>query len=571
MNVRPFFLQHFFSLITDRWSTELKDLQVTYHSVVTEVQNILDSYAHTAQQSLSRSTSPSLIRAATSKARSRSNTSSSGNGNIPPPPQAYKELASNFYTINSKYRIAWECAELLIELGGGPPSSVPTSAPSTSVSAPAMAQAIARRDRSSPNEEGPGIAEPLNSSNRVSSFPTPHSPPMASPPTSASSAWRASTGRHDLNQRQLQLLKEMLNNPDSSFVIEDGHVAIPEEAFQSSTSVNRQWRWGDAMSSTVTLPSEESSARAPSPSKKRRSSRLGMSGIRDMLRALKRGTTVPPVPVSSVSLSTQASADVAHQPAPGRRRAKTSSGPESMRSIHERPTSPYGNLNSTSNKASPRRPSLASIFRIGQKKPTPPSSAVGSSIQGSSVSVNNTLQLTSSHQSGQGSCSTGEDEDWDHLSAAGDVEHVLSPPPRDVPTIRGRSPYLHHTAPPPTSPNLPVTPRRIVSGSQTSLTGGLSPRPTRLSNVEENMDDHRTPQASKTRNSQSLAPGPSPQGGPVTKTGSVRSMPPQPRADPQLAMTPENIKPLLENAREVHARLMECIAAIRALLADQRR
>lgn len=33
---------------------------------------------------------------------------------------SYKHLAAAFYTINSRYKIAWECAELLIELGGGP-------------------------------------------------------------------------------------------------------------------------------------------------------------------------------------------------------------------------------------------------------------------------------------------------------------------------------------------------------------------------------------------------------------------------------------------------------------------
>jgi hypothetical protein len=31
-------------------------------------------------------------------------------------------------------------------------------------------------------------------------------------------------------------------------------------------------------------------------------------------------------------------------------------------------------------------------------------------------------------------------------------------------------------------------------------------------------------------------------------------------------MTPENIKPLLENAKEVHLRLNECIRDVRALL-----
>jgi hypothetical protein len=37
--------------------------------------------------------------------------------------------------------------------------------------------------------------------------------------------------------------------------------------------------------------------------------------------------------------------------------------------------------------------------------------------------------------------------------------------------------------------------------------------------------------------------------------------------DPQLAMTPENIRPLLDNAREVHARLTECVSEVRGLLA----
>jgi hypothetical protein len=47
-------------------------------------------------------------------------------------------------------------------------------------------------------------------------------------------------------------------------------------------------------------------------------------------------------------------------------------------------------------------------------------------------------------------------------------------------------------------------------------------------------------------------------------------MPPHPVSsglpDPKLAMTPENIKPLLENAKEVHVKLNECIAEIRSLL-----
>jgi hypothetical protein len=75
---------------------------------------------------------------------------------------------------------------------------------------------------------------------------------------------------------------------------------------------------------------------------------------------------------------------------------------------------------------------------------------------------------------------------------------------------------------------------------------------------------------------------------PNAKTGSVRSMLPHlvPSSlvtnglqgqqssfsflpDPKLGMvmTPENIKPLLENAKEVHAKLHECIVEMRALIA----
>jgi serine/arginine repetitive matrix protein 2 len=37
------------------------------------------------------------------------------------------ELLSAFYTLNTKYRISWECAELLIELAGGVSASTRTA------------------------------------------------------------------------------------------------------------------------------------------------------------------------------------------------------------------------------------------------------------------------------------------------------------------------------------------------------------------------------------------------------------------------------------------------------------
>jgi hypothetical protein len=79
-------------------------------------------------------------------------------------------------------------------------------------------------------------------------------------------------------------------------------------------------------------------------------------------------------------------------------------------------------------------------------------------------------------------------------------------------------------------------------------------RSTRLSNVEEHVDDYRLGRSgSKMRHSHvGVSPSrPSSRDPKVLKNGSVRSMPPHPVSsclpDPKLAMTPENIKPLLEN------------------------
>ncbi|KAF7364134.1 hypothetical protein MSAN_01072600 [Mycena sanguinolenta] len=567
---------------------ELKELQNTYQALVLEVQGILDMHvlhpppAKEKEEKEAARSSPTFFK------RHRSNTSSS-NPHSPiqqTQQQAYKQLASAFYTINSKYRISWECAELLIELGGGGSG---TSPPSTSTSAPAMQQSSVggsdgvkggkgKRERAITLQDDakvPPSPAPLTTTASVGAVP---SPPIASPPGNL--AWRASTGRNDLSQRQLLLLKEMLNptpgGPDDSFA-ED----IPEEviaaAAGSTTTVNREWRWGDGMNSTVTLPSEESGVQGGNPTKekKRRSSRMRMSGIRDMLRALtKGGGTTPPVPSSTAS--TESSSDlhaqhlyqhrqVATNGKQQRRRAKTSAGPESVsvRSTH-RPLSPFDPPSLKT--ASPRRPSLASIFRIGKSK-TPPASAFADvSMESAQDGFDHEVYPTFSGISGgrESSNSTGDEEDWDRLEdSASDAEAAASVVPRGGSTIRGRSPYMHTSFLAPAS-GRPTTPIRSPSGSRTSvhdLTAGAgAARATRLSNVNEHADMKSTSKAESPSRQFSR----SRQGG---KTGSVRSMPPVSQPDPKLAMTPENIKPLLENAREVHARLSDCIAEIRSLLA----
>lgn len=69
-----------------------------------------------------------------------------------------------------------------------------------------------------------------------------------------------------------------------------------EAEVEELAAPNKEWRWGDAANSTATLPFEEPGQQRGG---KRRSGR--MSGIRDMLRALKKGAgaTLPPTAVDA--------------------------------------------------------------------------------------------------------------------------------------------------------------------------------------------------------------------------------------------------------------------------------
>jgi len=525
---------------------KLKELQAIHHHLVAEVHTALES------SSLSRAASPPMIHLARPRSRLRSNTEPKSNFS------EHKYLAAALNAITTKYKIPWECAELLIELGGGTPS--PASPPSTTISAPAAQSDIDLR-----KSRERAVTLSGDESKLPSGF-------VSSAATGQSNlSWRSSSGRHDLTQRQLVLLRDILNSTDG---------ALPDDVLISEeTHVNRQWRWGDAMSSTVTLPSEES-VQASQDGKKRRHSRIGMSGLRDMLRSLKRGHSgqPPPPPASTTSLSTQSSMGSqsqhhyphAHLPQSlPQRKSKTSTGPESMRYTQDAPNSPYSGQ-SIKHKVSPRRPSLASIFRLGQKNKNVSSGAESS--------------LDSAHGSrcaSRGSATT-EEEDWDQIDSVTDLDGAARVLGIDgsgtIKGMKGRSPYLDHP-----HDMRPMSPKRAACSSQTSLKCEPCPRSirpmrsTRLSNVEEVVDDRQTRSKSNAQHRISL-PRTSPSRPPsrnykLAISGSVRSAPPQPPdgdssllSEFKLSMTPENIKPLLDNAKEVHLRLNECIREVRALL-----
>lgn len=568
-----------------------------------------------AEQHKTRAVSPTFFGLPRPASRARSNT----NPQMLTPPTReearYRHLIVTFRSIEARYRLSWECAELLIELGGGPTAD---QEPSEALLAPSQSspQLDGRKSREravtlAGDESKPQIVMPNMSHTTL---------PTANP--SSSAYWRASGGRHDLSHRQLVLLRDMLSSPDASAVLASEY-QIPEE------DVNRGWRWGDAMSSTVTLPTEESSQAGSNTAegrlasvKKRKSSRLGMRGLRDMLRSLKKtysessgtsqnphGMELPaPSSSTSVSMSTDSSLSIPQeQPVVQRRRAKTSIGPESMRSLKSsHPNSPYATTSLT-HRSSPRRPSLASIFRLGQKSK--------SSTKSSPHSQGSDLPMDSSHNvvsdiSREPSSSHGTEEDWDRVESSSDLDLTSAPSTvrtERLATIRGkkgRSPYS--LQPPPESASgsskrgsnpsrssiwsfdSPQTPaRKDMSRVQSPPDAGA--RTTKLSNVQELMEtnadlQHREPRRSSSRIQCRASGAPSPSPKRPRSRASKLALTPSSVRDTQglglspgespdrrmtVAMTPENIKPLLENAKEVQARCRECLGELRQLLDPQ--
>jgi hypothetical protein len=602
-------------------STGLRELQSVYQFLAVEAQTVL---LERGRYHSPRPTSPTFFHLPRPRSRARSNTSP--NPSLEPA-GPLRQFAAAFFHLDHKYKISWECAELLIELGGGPPAPTPQSntslSPVTQQSMPYGDSISGRRSRER--------AITLAGDEAAPPFPMSFSgPSVTSPPAE----WRASTGRNDLSQRQLWLLRDMLNKSDSSPTML-ANLQIPEEG----TAVNRNWRWGEATSSTITLPSEES-GRNSSSAKKRRYSRIGMSGLRDMLRSLTRGqqpTSQPPIPYrppSSASTSASSTYDdqsVGHSHSQSRPMITEDTPPPV---IHA--SSPFSTSPSLTHK-SPRRPSIASIFRFAQKaKPSSPARSESKPRILHSYSSGSDLGGSSSRSRYGGGTVNGdgddEDEDWDHIDSAKDLDLDVASARalglKDVngpaiATVRGRRSKQQHPYQPEkkgtasnasqSSSSLWAESPSTGSRSQVSLaatatttatrsppaatpplpqTSTVTPstylRPTRLSNVEEmaeaqiyNDHEHAHEQTSRAE-SKDKGKSKSPRRTSSRRgrlTGSVRSAPPPtPAPTPlplqdgdrrslALSLTPETIRPLLENAREVHARCTECVDELRALIA----
>ena len=538
--------------------------------------------------------------------------------------RASYDITRELVRLEHEYGIWWECAELLVELGGGSGVTAGTASnpnlatrSTSTLNTPAEDLSKLRTP-----EEKRATPRPIT---HVSSMSEPGSlfeqaipttsnskgPPQASPPHP--SKWRASTGRHDLSARQLRLLKDMLNTPDPASL---AHAAGPygygvgyPHPHSHTTAEAQPWAaWNP---SAVTLPSEESSAdvhnqgaitttetRREYKEKKRRASRLGMLGLREILRGLKRNA------VAEGRLGTS------DEPTHGQQRSESSMSNSAEDDHYNRRRSPWHQHDEhhvtkqstaaelhvamdlppsrTLTPKSPRRPSLASIFRIGNKN-VKNASANGKSKDTSPIG-NNPIMAEDEQVSGLGPGGLGEYSDWERMSQS-DLDLTGIGP--GTATVRAKKttkvpgshssvnlnyPYPNHKA---------TTPKKTPTTSQTSLwdsspSSATSPPPSRLplSIAEEDGDKHsQNPKTSalarsKGRTSswsQANPPSrPTSRNGKTIVSGTVRSAPPSDLCsttpDPKLALTPENIKPLLEYAKEVGTRLSECISEVQILL-----
>lgn len=568
------------------------DLRSNYFNLASRIHDTLESSRPASRASIASPTS--IFR---SSSRARSHTS-------PQPTNDHRTLAIGFQRIDAKYAIAWECADLLIELGTGQATDpVATAAPSQNSSSQGTGVARSGSWRGKNRERAVTLAGDEGKPDlptAVVNGPPPKSPGNDKPPPNVS--WRASTGRHDLGHRQLYLLKEMLSNTDSGMT--GAHLDISPELC----------RLKEGLESNLTLPTDESAASGPlSPSKVKKSSKLGMIGIRDMLRSLKRKTTQAmqqpeanlPAQSSTTLNTTESGTNVngrkydnhpynyntvaAIPVAPSRRKSETSAALQ----MHMADPSFSSEAMMVSHKSSPRRPSLASLFRIGQKHR---SGGTGFSVSDSKEHSRvrpGTTESESANRSGEiSSRSSMDDSDWDRMDSMSDLEHQLQTASNGAATNEGvnkvagklaKKKRLSQTTPPrPSSPNSKLPISRSQASFATPDQSVSNFRSGRLSNVEENdpqalalstpTANTRRPQSKGGRERgakldrpfssvRTLAHQPSKSSMPSFDAPNVHALP-----DLKLAMTPENIKPLLENAKVVTTRLIDCLSEVRGLL-----
>ena len=395
----------------------------------------------------------------------------------------YTNCLTSLQTLSATFRIWWECADLLVELSAtGKEDGATTSNHSTVSSvAPSAANSPDHMRHHSPLpvtatspalvDAGPGDESSKAFRERAVTLVAPEKPAFVNGNPSSYVYWHAThstflgetsasrastTGRHDLNPRQLALLKEMLNTQDpSTFPLPQS----PPELL--SDAAEPQYTHSHSKSAITLLSIEESGqSRSQSPvpiehadeqgapvkeRKPKRLGRLGILGVRDLLLSIKRSrdkeaalrqqpkekeTPSPlPKPPSLPRLHSSSDDLLPTCGAPQRRRKKMSADPVGI--VFSKPVSkpdaPHADpekwektktIASGPHRLSPRRPSLSALFRLGHSSPR------ASGGRNSSKSRTQTPPILGAADTGGVSTSTataardGEDEDgedWDRM------------------------------------------------------------------------------------------------------------------------------------------------------------
>ncbi|KAJ1303678.1 hypothetical protein OPQ81_008105 [Rhizoctonia solani] len=435
-------------------------------------------------------------------------------------------------SIDERYSLWWECADVLVELGGGSSGRDNDKQPS-------------------PNSEGSKDGSTRSRERAITLAGNQAAPAME--PQAKKDQWYKDRG--ELSPRQLQILREMLATPNPSLL----HVPA------STGYLNALHPGGTA--SAITLPSSSNSSHMHGPNKAdtkpkpggkiRRASRAGITGIRDLLKYLnlkkpnssdgsKLGTNSKSQ--INLALASQSRVDLP-QAAQSQLNLGSPSQTHLPRVYSSRSHGPGPS------KPSPRRPSLASIFRLNGTR---------SKSKGRVVSTPSATPSSSAAED--------DESDWDRMDSASDLD-LRGKIPEDLKgkqkdekdaTLRGRKSGSGSRVSNVSRPPVPALPAEFAKS-----TVSLSP-------LTPEEGQNTVPQVRKVSGSK-RPPVPLASGSGKSVEPGLRSAPLNPPegitlggplgagVEGRLALTPENIKPLLEYAREVTARLGACVNELREL------
>ena len=234
-------------------------------------------------------------------------------------------------SLEGEYEPWWEMAEVLVKLA------------STNLDEAAISAADNRVSScSTSSSERARAVTMLARTERI----PPATSPSEGPPRASPERWRGSTGRTELSQRQLDVLRGMLTTPVKKLPVSAlAGQTRPSHPHNSSAPPPAGLLFGDSLDDRPARP-QEGNAGLP---QQRRASRAGVKGLKDFLRSLRIGADYPTGDALILNGGERSVAGTIATARSGGTLAAVDSG-----------------LSSSAARKSPRRPSLASIFRFGK-------------------------------------------------------------------------------------------------------------------------------------------------------------------------------------------------------------